>query len=156
MKILVIHGPNLQQLGFREPSLYGLETLEELHQRIREEAVRLDVTVEFFQSHVEGELVREIASAAGRVDGILINPAAYTHTSVALRDALQSVVMPCVEVHLSNVAAREEFRRPGLTTGACVGQVSGFGGDSYLLGLRGLADILRRRSGQAGKKGAEG
>jgi 3-dehydroquinate dehydratase-2 len=154
MKILVIQGPNLQQLGFREPALYGSETLEQLHRRIREEAVQLGVEVEFFQSHIEGELIRTIASSVGRVDGILINPAGYTHTSVALRDALQSVAIPCVEVHLSNVAAREEFRRPGLTTGACVGQVMGFGGDGYLLGLRGLADLISRRASQAGRKGA--
>jgi 3-dehydroquinate dehydratase-2 len=145
MKILVIQGPNLQQLGIREPALYGSETLESLNQRIRVAAVGDGVSVEFFQSHIEGELVQAIAGATGRVDGILINPAAYTHTSVALRDALQSVAMPCVEVHLSNIAAREAFRHVSLTAAACVGQVSGFGADSYLLGLRGLVEILRRR-----------
>lgn len=146
MKILVIEGPNLRQLGRREPELYGTETLDEIHRTISAAAAREGAEVEFAQSHVEGEMVRWIAEAPGRVDGILINPAAYTHTSLALRDALQSVDLPCVEVHLSNTAAREEFRRRSLTAAACVGQVMGFGVQSYILGLLGLIGAIRGRS----------
>lgn len=147
MKILVIQGPNLQQLGFREPSVYGVDTLEDITRRIREMAAKMGVEVEFFQSHIEGDLVRSIAEAAGRIDGILFNPAAYTHTSVALRDALQSVAIPCVEVHMTNTFARESFRHESLTAAACAGQVMGFGTESYLLGLQGLLGILRSGRG---------
>ncbi|MDZ4198199.1 MAG: type II 3-dehydroquinate dehydratase [Kiritimatiellia bacterium] len=149
MKVLVIQGPNLPQLGRREPGVYGSKTLEDIHRRISEAAAGERVDVEFFQSHVEGELVRAIAESDGRVDGILLNPAAYTHTSVALRDALQSVSIPCVEVHLSNTASREEFRHRSLTAAACAGQVMGFGAESYLLGLKGLIHVIRERAAAA-------
>ena len=145
LKILVIHGPNLNLLGRREPDVYGTVSLQEVNRLIREEASRLKVAVTIFQSNHEGKLVDQIGSAQGRFDGILINPAAYTHTSVALRDALAACGVPAVEVHLSNIYAREEFRRHSLTASVCVGQVSGFGMESYMLGLVALVKQIRKR-----------
>ena len=145
LKILVIHGPNLNLLGRREPDVYGTVSLPEVNRLIREEASRLKVAVTVLQSNHEGKLVDQIGSAQGRFDGILINPAAYTHTSVALRDALAACGVPAVEVHLSNIYAREEFRRHSLTASVCVGQVSGFGMESYVLGLVALVKQIRKR-----------
>ncbi|MCX6356822.1 MAG: type II 3-dehydroquinate dehydratase [Candidatus Aureabacteria bacterium] len=145
MKILVIHGPNLQLLGAREPELYGRASLEEINSSLGEIAQREKVTIEVFQSNHEGEIVDAIGRALGLVDGILINPAAYTHTSVALRDAILSVKIPTVEVHLSNIYAREEFRHTSLIAPVAVGQVSGFGPRSYCLGLEALIYLLRDR-----------
>ena len=145
MKILVLHGPNLGLLGRREPGVYGRCTLEEIDRSIRERAGKLGVRVEdAFQSDSESKLMEKIHAAAGLVDGILFNPAAYTHTSVALRDALLAAAVPFVEVHLSNVAAREPFRRTSYFSDIAVGVVAGFGPESYLLGLEGLAAHLRR------------
>jgi 3-dehydroquinate dehydratase II len=144
MKILVLHGPNLGLLGKREPGVYGTCTLEEIDRRIRQRAERLGVSVEeVFQSDSESGLMEKIHAAAGAVDGIVFNPAAYTHTSVALRDALLATAVPFVEVHLSNVAAREPFRRTSYFSDIAVGVVAGFGPDSYLLGLEGLVAHLR-------------
>lgn len=143
-KILVIHGPNLNLLGQREVGVYGQVTLAEIDQRIREEASRLDIAVDIFQSNHEGDLVDKIGEAPQQYDGILINPAAYTHTSVALRDALLAAALPAVEVHLTNIFKREEFRHQSLTAAACWGQVCGFGKESYILGLRGLVGFLRK------------
>ena len=143
MKILVINGPNLGLLGRREPEIYGRLTLADIEAMLRHEAERLGVTLEFFQSDIEGELVQRIGQAAGRVDGLIINPAAYTHTSVALRDAIAACGLPCIEVHLTNTAAREPFRRESLTAPVCLGQIAGFGADSYRLAL----DALVRRIG---------
>lgn len=143
MKILVLNGPNLRLLGTRVPSVYGRETLDDILERLRARAVELDAEIEAFQSDEEGALVSRIGSARGRFDGMLINPAAYTHTSVALRDAIEASELPCVEVHLSNVHAREEFRHRSLTAPVCVGQIAGFGGTGYLLGLEGLVARLR-------------
>ncbi len=140
----MIHGPNLNLLGRREPSVYGTETLSEIEERIRDLARELEVEVAFFQANGEGDLVSRIQEAAGKADGIVINPAAYTHTSVAIRDALAAVGIPAVEVHLSNIHAREEFRRESRIAPVCVGQIGGFGAQSYLLGVRALADIVRR------------
>ncbi len=139
MRVLVVHGPNLNLLGTREPGVYGAETLASIEERLRALAAELGVSLEFFQSNHEGALVDRIQAARGRADGILINPAAYTHTSVAIRDALLAVGLPFVEVHLSNVHAREPFRHRSLLSDRALGVVMGFGAESYLLGLRGLA-----------------
>lgn len=145
VKILVIHGPNLDLLGRREPEVYGRVTLAELNRRLESLAKELGATVECLQIAGEGEMVKAIGAALGRCDGILINPAAYTHTSIAVRDALAAVGLPTVEVHLSNIAAREEFRHKSYVAPVAVGQISGFGADSYYLGLRALVSILAPR-----------
>lgn len=142
MKILLVNGPNLKALGTREPSIYGRETLDSIVRRVIAYASLKGVTVESFQSDVEGELVAAIGAARGVFDGIVINPAAYTHTSVALRDALAACGLPAVEVHLSNTHKRESFRHESLTAPVCVGQVMGFGGAGYVLALEGLLQQL--------------
>lgn len=141
MKVLVLHGPNLNLLGTREPDVYGTLTLDQMNVFIVQRANELGVEVATAQSNVEGELVSMIQDAAGWADGILINPGGYSHTSVAIRDAIAAVDLPTVEVHLSNPAAREEFRHTDIVAGACVGVVSGFGLRSYLLGLEALAQL---------------
>ena len=145
MRIAVLHGPNLRLLGRREPDVYGSDTLEDVNARVAAEAAALgaEVEVEFFQSNHEGELLDFVEEASRRVDGFLINPGAFTHTSVALRDAFLGVSVPFVEVHLSNTAARERFRRHSYLSDVAAGVVYGFGVRSYLLGLRGLVDRLR-------------
>ena len=150
MKILVLHGPNLGLLGKREPDLYGACTLEEINVRIRKRADDLKIhIVEICQSNAESELIERIHASAGVVDGILFNPAAYTHTSVALRDALLATDIPFVEVHLSNVSAREPFRQQSFFSDIAMGVVSGFGVESYLLGLEGLVAALNKISDKA-------
>jgi 3-dehydroquinate dehydratase-2 len=144
VRILVLHGPNLNLLGVREPGVYGGETLASIDEGLTLLGRELGVEVESFQSNGEGSRVEAIHGARGRVDGIVFNPAAYTHTSVALRDALLAVAIPFVEVHLSNVHAREPFRRRSLLADVAVGTLSGFGAESYRLGLRGLLAHLRR------------
>lgn len=148
MKILVINGPNLNLLGSREKTIYGSATLAEINELVADHAKKLGVTVEFYQSNEEGALVTRIGECGGMVDGIIFNPAAYTHTSVALRDALSAVSIPCVEVHLSNIAAREDFRKHSMVAGACIGQISGFGPHSYLLALDGLHAMLLQKRAQ--------
>jgi len=143
VKIAVIHGPNLRLLGRREPEVYGTETLDDVNGMLAEAADELDVELETFQSNHEGELLDFIEDAAPRVDGFLINPGAYTHTSIALRDALTGVERPFVECHLSNTAGRERFRRHSYLAPVAAGVVLGFGVQSYLLGLRGLVTRLR-------------
>ena len=145
MKVLVLNGPNLNLLGVRETNIYGQAGYDALCDAVRAEARALGLEVEIRQSNAEGELVTWIQQALGRFDGILINPAAYTHTSVALLDALKAVALPAVEVHLSNIHAREEFRHRSYTAPACVGQICGFGVDSYRLGLRALAGQLQHK-----------
>ncbi|MEX0893180.1 MAG: type II 3-dehydroquinate dehydratase [Gemmatimonadota bacterium] len=147
MRIAVLHGPNLNLLGHREPEVYGRDTLETIDRTLREEAGTLDVELETFQANGEGALVDYVQEAASRVDGFLVNAAALTHTSVALLDALVGVGRPYVEVHLSNIHARESFRRESLLAPRAAGVVVGFGADSYLLGLRGLARQLAARAG---------
>jgi len=145
VRISVLHGPNLNLLGRREPEVYGRLTLDEIDSRIREEAGDLGVDIETFQSNVEGLLVDRIHEAADRVDGFIVNAGAYTHTSVALRDALAAVGRPFVEVHLSNLQAREPFRHQSLLAPKAVGAIMGFGVESYILGIRGLVSHLRHR-----------
>ena len=142
MKILILNGPNLNLLGTREPDKYGNQTLKDIENYIKEEAEKLGVEVGFFQSNIEGELVDEIQKAKGVYDGVVMNPAAYTHTSVAIRDAILGVEIPTVEIHLSNIHKREEFRHTSLTAPACIGQITGFGANSYKLGLIAITDFL--------------
>ena len=142
-KILVIHGPNLNMLGKREKKIYGKINLEKINSDLKLLAKELNVDIEFKQSNIEGELVNFIqGTVKNKISGILINPAAYTHTSVALRDALLAVTIPTVEVHISNIYQREEFRHKSLTAPACIGQVTGFGKMSYLLGLMALVNNI--------------
>jgi 3-dehydroquinate dehydratase-2 len=144
MRVLVLHGPNLNLLGTREPEIYGTTTLAEIDARLAALAKELSAEIRIHQSNHEGQLVDHVHDAARWAQGILLNAAAYTHTSVALRDAIKAVGVPTVEVHLSNPLAREEFRHVSLVGPVCVGTVSGFGADSYLLGLRALLGYLRR------------
>jgi 3-dehydroquinate dehydratase II len=143
VRIAVLHGPNLNLLGRREPEIYGRETLESLDARLTAEGLRLGVEVEAHQANGEGELVDWVHGAAGRVAGFVVNAGGYTHTSVALLDALVGTGLPFVEVHISNLAAREPFRRESLLAPRAAGIVMGFGTDSYLLGLQGLVERLR-------------
>lgn len=145
LSVGVLHGPNLNLLGQREPALYGRDDLETINRGIAQRASELGVEIAFFQSNVEGELVDWIQQIGGRCDGLLVNAAAYTHTSVALRDALSAVDVPFVEVHLTNVFAREPFRHHSFLSDIAVGLVVGFGADSYLLALDGIVAYLRRR-----------
>lgn len=144
-KILVIHGPNLNLLGQREPGVYGKVTLKQIDGELLKIAKAEKVALETFQSNHEGEIVEKIGKAKGKFDCILINPAAYTHTSVAIRDAISAVSIPTVEVHLSNIYAREEFRHTSLISPVAVGQVSGFGLDSYRLGLKAAIEITKKK-----------
>ena len=144
MKILVLHGPNLNLLGKREPGIYGKLTLSEINDAIAVLAGELVVEVDIFQSNSESDLIESIHSAAASCDGILINPAAFTHTSIAIRDAIAAVALPLVEVHLSNIHAREEFRSKSFIAPVAIGQVSGFGLDSYLLGFRALFNHIKK------------
>ena len=143
-KILVIHGPNLNLLGQREVEVYGHITLDELNHRLEKFAKEEGFFVEAYQSNSEGDLVTKIQEAKGRFDGLVINPAAYTHTSIAIRDALAAVSLPVVEVHLSNIYRREEFRHKSLTAPLAKGIISGFGVSSYLLGLRAMLEEISR------------
>lgn len=144
MRILVLHGPSLNLLGTREPDIYGKTTLPEIDGKIAALARELTADVRCHQSNHEGQLVDHIHDAARWGSGILLNAAAYTHTSIAIRDAIKAVSLPTVEVHLSNPMAREDFRHASLIAPVCVGLVSGFGADSYMLGLRALLGYLRR------------
>lgn len=146
MKILVLHGPNLNMLGRREPSVYGLQTLEQINDSLLQLASELGCTLTIFQSNAEGALIDTIQAAAHDYAGILINPAAYTHTSIAIRDALSAVGLPCVEVHLSNIHRREGFRHTSMIAAVAIGQIAGFGSESYLLGLRALFNHVKNSS----------
>jgi len=141
MKILCLNGPNLNLLGQREPSIYGRTTLEEIEDSVRKRAAQLGATAEFRQSNHEGELVTWIHEARDRFDVIILNAAGYTHTSVALRDAITAIGIPTIEVHLSNVHAREKFRHTSLLAPVCVGQIVGFGANSYVLAIDAAVNI---------------
>lgn len=143
MKFLVLHGPNLNLLGRREPGIYGSQTLADIDTSLEELAAELGCELSRFQSNSEGELIDAIQTAAHDSHGILINPAAYTHTSIAIRDALSAVGLPCVEVHLSNIHRRETFRHASMVAPVAIGQICGFGLDSYLLGLRALFNYVK-------------
>jgi len=142
MKIAVIQGPNLNMLGIREQHIYGPMTLDQIHDQLKNAAEQNGVELEFFQSNLEGEIVDRIQECLGTVDGIMINPAAFTHTSIAIKDALSAVEMPTVEVHISNIYKREEFRQKSITAGASTGVVSGFGPFGYHMGLIALMQII--------------
>lgn len=142
MKIAVIQGPNLNMLGIREQHIYGSMSLEQIHEQLKTAAEQNGVEIEFFQSNLEGEIVDRIQECLGTVDGIMINPAAYSHTSIAIKDALSAVSMPVVEVHISNIYKREEFRQKSITAGASTGVISGFGPFGYHMGLIALMQII--------------
>jgi 3-dehydroquinate dehydratase II len=144
--ILVLHGPNLNLLGLREPDVYGKMTLDEINNRLVQLGRELNIEVRYAQSNHEGGLIDALQEARTWAQGVVLNAGGYTHTSVALRDAITAIQIPVVEVHLSNVEAREEFRRTSLISAVCIGKVSGFGWRSYMLGLRGLAEILQEKS----------
>lgn len=144
MKILVINGPNLNMLGIREPEKYGSFSLSDIETELYAYSFEIGVDIEMFQSNIEGEIVEKIQKALGVFDGIIINAAGYSHTSVAIRDALVAVNIPCVEVHMTNIYAREDFRHHSLIAPVCIGQICGFKNYSYNLGLRALSDYLKR------------
>lgn len=143
MKILCVNGPNLNLLGTREPDKYGTVTLAQIEENVKSKAQELDVVVDFYQNNIEGEIVNAIQAAKGIYDGIIINPAAYTHTSVAIRDAISAVMIPTVEIHLSNIHTREEFRHNSFTAPVCIGQITGFGSYGYILALFAIVDYLK-------------
>ena len=143
MKFLVLHGPNLNLLGLREPNVYGNMSLDELNQRIIRLALELGVEVKCLQSNHEGILIDALHDARTWAAGVILNPGGYTHTSVAIRDAIAGIDIPVVEVHLSNVDAREEFRHRSMVSAVCRGKISGFGWQSYLIGLRALMDVIK-------------
>ncbi len=145
MRILFLNGPNLNLLGEREPKVYGSVSLKEIEAQVRERANARGVKVEFRQSNNEGELVTWIQQAKAGFDAIVLNAAAYTHTSIALRDAISAVGVPTIEIHLSNIHARESFRHQSLTAPVCVGQVSGFGSYSYILGLEASVNVIESK-----------
>ena len=141
MRVLVLNGPNLNLLGTRKPEIYGTTTLADIEYMMRERAVELGIEMDFMQTNYEGELVEAIQRAKGKYQYLLLNAAAYTHTSVAIRDAIEAVELPAVEIHLSNIHAREEFRHHSLIAPVCVGQICGFGAKSYLLALQYVAEM---------------
>jgi 3-dehydroquinate dehydratase-2 len=142
MKIVVIQGPNLNMVGIREQNIYGPMKLEDIHAQMKSFAEQNKIEIEFFQSNLEGEMVDRIQECMGDADGIIINPAAYTHTSIAIRDAISAVQLPTLEVHLSNIYQREEFRHTSLTAPVCAGQISGMGPFGYHLAMVGMVQIL--------------
>ena len=142
IRILVLNGPNLNLIGIRETKIYGQDTIETINKEILHHAKEVGAECEIFQSNIEGELINRIHDARNNFDGIIINAGAYSHYSIAIRDAISSVSVPCVEVHLSNIFARDEFRRTSVISAVCVGHISGFGKNSYILALDALLKIV--------------
>jgi len=145
LKIGIINGPNLNMLGKRDQKIYGNLTLEEMNHKIKSFAQKEDIELTIKQSNFEGEVIKFIQQFSSRVDGLIINPAAYTHYSYAIADALRDCSVPVVEVHLSNIFSREDFRGKSVTAPACIGQIAGFGYQSYILAIRALLDFLKKR-----------
>lgn len=149
MKILVVNGPNLQILGKRKTDIYGTESLLDLENKLKKKATELGIDIDFFQSCIEGELVEKIGNAGqDGYEGLIINPAAYTHTSVAIRDAIEASALPAVEVHISNIHKREDFRKNSLSAPVCVGQICGLGIAGYELALLALFQIIKTKKGR--------
>ena len=142
MKVVIIQGPNINMLGKREPNVYGVMTMEEIHKQMKVAADQNNVDIEFFQSNLEGEIIDKIQECLGDADGIIINPAGYSHTSVAIRDAIAAVNLPTIEVHISNIARREEFRQKSLISAVTAGQVIGFGPIGYHLAMIAMLQIF--------------
>jgi len=153
MNVLVIHGPNLNLLGKREPDIYGTVTLEDINSSLKSLARELGTDIAFFQSNHEGELVQKIQEAMGTCQALVINPGAYTHTSVALRDAIASTGILTIEVHLSNIYRREDFRQHSYISGVAIGQITGFGPESYMLGLRAAVQAVKGATGKSVESG---
>jgi 3-dehydroquinate dehydratase-2 len=143
MKILILHGPNLNLLGTREPEVYGSLSLDDINNKLIDLGEELSVEVTFLQSNHEGELIDALQDAQTWAKGVVFNPGAYTHTSIALRDAISAIEIPVIEVHLSNVYAREEFRHTSMISAVCTGKIAGFGWRSYVLGLNALVEVLQ-------------
>jgi len=146
MKILVLHGPNLNLLGTREPEIYGSLTIGDINTKLIESGKELGADLKCFQSNHEGDLIDALHEAKLWADGVVFNPGAYTHTSIALRDAISAIGLPVVEIHLSNVYAREEFRHTSMISAVCKGKIVGFGWRSYTLGMRALVEMLEDRN----------
>ena len=144
MKIMVIQGPNINMLGMRETSIYGRMKMEEIHTQMKAVADQAGIEIEFFQSNFEGEIVDKIQECLGTADGIIINPAAYTHTSIAIRDAIAAVALPTIEVHISNISRREEFRKESLIAPVTAGQIIGFGPVGYHLAMMRMLQIFEQ------------
>ena len=149
MKIAVIQGPNINMLGVREQNIYGMMSMEQIHENMKQFASQNNLELEFFQSNLEGEIVDKIQECLGTVEGIIINPAAYSHTSIAIKDALSAVSLPTIEVHISNIYKREEFRKTSITAGASTGVITGFGAFGYHMGLIALTQIFVEMGQQA-------
>ena len=141
-KIVVINGPNLNLTGTREPDIYGADTLDEINEYVGHEAAGLGIEVTFFQSNIEGEIIDRLQQAGRKADGVILNPGGYSHTSVAILDAVKSISVPVVEVHLSNICAREDFRQTSVTARGAHGLISGFGKHGYVLALQALKEIF--------------
>ncbi|MCR4941212.1 MAG: type II 3-dehydroquinate dehydratase [Campylobacter sp.] len=154
-KIMVIQGPNINMLGIREPAIYGTMRMEDIHKQMQLVAEQADVDIEFYQSNLEGELVDKIQECLGEVDGIIINPAAFTHTSIAIRDALAAVALPCIEVHISNYHRREEFRQKSLIAAVTSGQIVGFGPIGYHLAMVGMIETFNQIKAIQARQAAE-
>ena len=153
MKIAVIQGPNLNMLGIREQNIYGPMTLDQIHEQMKGSAAQNGVELEFFQTNLEGEIVDKIQECLGTVDGVIINPAAYSHTGIAIADAISAISLPVVEVHISNIYKREEFRQTSITAKSCLGVITGFGPFGYHMGLIALIQIINEVN--ASKKAKE-
>ena len=144
MKVLVLNGPNLDLLGVREPGVYGNESLEIIENELKNEAAKLNITLDCYQSNHEGKLIDELHRAMSNADGVILNAGALTHYSYALRDAIAAIKIPVIEVHMSNIHAREEFRHTSVIAPVCAGSIAGFGKNSYMLALKAINDIIRK------------